>query len=124
MNAKATQAPLLVALLPATVVERADVELLTERPTAAALRVLATIRDPRWQPFVAGARIDWIGMVGWARRDDGVSASVRARVKAAAALAGFAAADVDLRECAARLDEGNWLALMDGLRILREGVTR
>jgi hypothetical protein len=111
----------LAALLPAEVRDRIVPEMLTEFPTAAALRVLATIRDPRWHQFVGAARIDWDGLLTWGREYG--SASVRVRVEAAASLDGWAAARVNLARTVAQLDRSNLLAVMDGIRIAAEGVS-
>lgn len=118
----------LAALLPGDVRERIDPVLLHGAPTAAALRVLATVRDTRWRHYVYAARIDWTPMLAWVREpyepldDTGASSSVCVRVEAAASLAGAVAARPDLLRAATGLDEGNFRALLDALRIARNGL--
>lgn len=109
-------------LLPGALAARIDPDLLAEGPTAAALRVLATLRDQGWVPFVYAARIDWTPMLEWARGNR-ASSSVRARVELAASLAGCVNARPDLLR-AATGDKGNFTALLDALRIAREGLGR
>lgn len=114
----------LAGLLPEDVRGRIEPELLTESPTAASLRVLATIRDPRWRDFVGAARIDWDGLLAWARGSEAPSRSVVVRVEFAASLAGYFRADVQLRAMASALDSENFYAVIDALRIAREGLAR
>lgn len=114
----------LAALLPASVRERIEPELLTEPPTAAALRVLATIRDPRWHEHVRGARIYWADLIAWTRAECAVDSPVRVRVEIAASLAGYADARPDLFRSARVLDRENCAAVLDAMRIARTGVVR
>lgn len=115
-------------LLPESVRTRIEPELLRETPSAAALRVLATIRDERWTEFVYAARIDWTAMLAWVREpyqplgDTGASSSVCVRVELAGSLAGAVAARPNLFNAAYVLDADNFAALLDGLRIAREGL--
>jgi len=113
----------LAALLPASVRERIELELLRESPSAAALRVLATIRDERWPEFVYAARIDWAAMLQWARGNT-ASNSVAVRVELAASLAGWMHARPELCKAAYALDGDNFRAFLDALRIAREGLER
>lgn len=110
----------LLGLLPADLRGRIAPELLTEPPSAAALRVLATLRDQRWLPYVAGARIDWAGLLEWARTC--ASPSVAVRVELAGSLAGSALACPSLLGGACALDGENFAALLDALRIARNGL--
>ena len=112
----------LAALLPASVRDRIEPELLTEYPSAAALRVLATIRDERWTQFVYAARIDWAAMLAFGRGD--ASHSVAVRIELAASLAGALGAAPDLLKAAYSLDQNNFAAFVDALRIAREGLER
>lgn len=116
-------------LLPESVRTRIEPELLRETPSAAALRVLATIRDERWTEFVYAVRIDWTAMLAWARspadslwRGSGPSNSVAVRVELAASLAGAVDARADLLKAAYALDGPNFRAFLDALRIAREGL--
>lgn len=107
-------------LLPQDLRERIAPELLTEPPSAAALRMLATLRDQRWVAYVTGARIDWAALLEWARAY--ASPSVRVRVELAGSLAGSSLAAPSLLAGATALDAGNFEALLDALRIAREGL--
>jgi hypothetical protein len=107
-------------LLPQDLRERIAPELLAEPPSAAALRVLATLRDQRWVAYVAGARIDWAALLEWARAY--ASPSARVRVELAGSLAGSSLASPSLLAGATALDAGNFEALLDALRIAREGL--
>lgn len=111
----------LAALLPAELRERIEPELLSESPSAAALRVLATIRDQRWMAHVYAARIDWTALIAWGRGQT-VSSSVAVRVELAASLAGAVDARPSLLRAAYGLDGENFAALLDALRIAREGL--
>lgn len=118
----------LAGLLPAALRERVEPDMLGAQ-SAAVLRVLATIRDERWAQFAHPTRaqdgevwvaIDWDGLLAWARGES--SSSVFLRVEAAASMAGWPGAHVDLLLCVRALDEGNFTALLDALRIAREGL--
>lgn len=111
----------LEALLPDPLRGTIAPELLTEPPTAAALRMLLTMHDTRWTVFVRGARIHWTKLLDWARGAD-VSITVRLRAELAASLAGCPAAKPDLLAAAYQLDSGNFASLLDALRIAREGL--
>jgi hypothetical protein len=114
----------LTGLLPPAMRSRIEPELLAEAPNASALRVLATIRDPRWHAHVHPARIDWPALLEWARaRPDGPANSVRVRLEIAASLAGHPGAHVQLLYAARVLDRANYLAVLDALRIAVEGIS-
>jgi hypothetical protein len=123
----------LAELLPAEVRIVADPELLSDVPTAAALRVLATIHDPRWHRFVTADGIDWTSMLRWSRsaprcrsysdRPDGwMSNSQRVLLEIAASLAGHPGAHVVLLYAVRVLSRHHFLAVMDALRIAVEGL--
>jgi hypothetical protein len=115
----------LKSLLPTAVLDRiyeGGGALLRESQSAAALRILATIRNPAWQQYVEPQRIDWDGMLNrWARRELQDSDSVRVRVEAAASLGHFSGARPDLLYVARALDPENLLAVIDAIRIVAEG---
>lgn len=115
----------LVGILPAEVTIRITIDdsgLLGEMQSAAALRILATIKDPSWQRFVEPHRIDWDGMLNdWSRRELRESSSVHIRVEAAASLAGWSGARPDLLYVCRALDRENLLAVVDAMRIVAEG---
>lgn len=115
----------LTALLPAELAKRIDdgaKGLLDEMQSAAALRILVTIKDPGWQRFVGPVRIDWDGMLNsWSRHVLRESSSVRIRVEAAASLAGWAGASPDLLYVCRALDRANLLAVVDAMRIVADG---
>jgi hypothetical protein len=97
-------------------------EVLRETQSAAALRILATIKNPAWHQYVEAHRIDWDGMLNrWARPEMPESNSVRVRVEAAASLGYFSNARPDLRYIARALDPENLLAVIDAIRIVAEG---
>jgi len=112
----------LAGLLPAEMRERIDLEMLTEPPSAAAMRVLATIRDEGWHQHIYRGRIGYPELLEWARRPS-TSRSVRVRVEIAASLGGHSDARPDLLAAAYALDESNFLAVLDALRIAREWVS-
>lgn len=113
----------LAALLPAAVRDRIERELLEEPPSASALRVLATVDDPGWHQYVRGARIDWPGMFDWVRDGRAASHHERIRVEVAGSLAGYPGARANLMYAMRVLDSGNHAAVMDALRIMREGLS-
>lgn len=110
----------LATLLPAAVMARIDSEweLLTERPSAAALRVLASIRNDGWHEFIRPMTVNWPDMLAWARNEFGVGDTVRIRVEVAASLAGHYDARPNLLLAMVRLDEPNRAAFAEALRIL------
>lgn len=113
----------LAALLPADVAERIAAgrgEVLRE--SAAALRVLLTIKNPAWREFVEPHRIDWDGMLNtWARKQLGAADSVLLRVEAAASLDRWSGAHPDLLYLCRALDRPNFLAVADAMRIIADG---
>lgn len=112
----------LLGILPRAVAERFDREELSFPGTAAALRVLATIRDERWQEYVESCMIRWADLLDWVRAEYRTTDSVRVRVEIAASLAGYGDAQVVLLYAARALDALNFAAVMDGLRIASQGV--
>ena len=113
----------LLGLLPFSVAKRLDRDELTYPGTAAALRVLATIRDERWQEHVTDV-ICWADLLEWARDTYRSTDSVRVRVEIAASLAGHPDAQAVLLYAARALDSDNFAAVMDALRIAQQGVAR
>lgn len=111
----------LAGILPADVASRIDEELLRDSSTAAALRVLATIKDPTWQQYIEPWWIKWDELLAYARRERR-SHSRRVRIEVAASLADQTSAQVSLMYVAAALDEENFLAVVDALRIARKGL--
>lgn len=113
----------LAVLLPADMRARIGEELLEESPTAAALRVLATIKNPGWHQHIRTYTIDWDGLLGWARTEFKSTDDVRVRVEIAASLAGHPGSQAVMLYAARALDEANFEAVMDALRIARVGVS-
>ncbi len=113
----------LMVLLPPAVADRFDRAEMTHAGTAAALRVLATIHDPRWQAHVEICIIRWADMLDWARATYRERNSVRVRIEIAASLAGYGDAQPALGLAACVLDDANFAAMLDALRIARNGVT-
>jgi hypothetical protein len=117
----------LAEILPAEVRIVADPELLSDVPIASALRILATIHDPRWHQYVTADGIDWAGMLRWGRstlgtRPRGMSNSQRVLLEIAASLAGHPGAHVVLLYAVRVLSRHHFLAVMDALRISVEGL--
>lgn len=112
----------LARLLPGEVADTVAEEMLTEPHTAAALRVLASIKDERWRRYVYPLRIDWPDLLRWGRTRLEPNSSVLVRLEVAASLAGYNDARADLLRAARVLDPYNWAALMDALTIAREGL--
>ena len=113
----------LLGLLPSRVAKRFDRDEMSFPGTAAALRVLATIRDERWQDHVTDV-ICWADLLEWAREEYRSTDSVRVRVEIAASLAGHPDAQAVLLYAARALDSDNFAAVMDALRIAQQGVAR
>lgn len=110
-------------MLPDDVRDRIDKSLLVMTPTAAALRVLATISAPYWHQYV-GPGIDWPPLVERARqREIKISNSERARLEIAASMAGHPGAHVQLLYASRVMARHNYMAVLDALRILAEGLT-
>lgn len=113
----------LAMLLPAEVRPHAEPGLLSDPPTAAALRVLATISDPHWHEHVYNGQINWRPLLDRARqREIRVSNSERVRLEIAASLAGFPGAHVQLLYASRVMERHNFLAVLDALRIVVEGL--
>ena len=117
----------LAGILPAEVRIVADPGLLSDVPTAAALRVLAEIHDPRWHKYVTADGIDWAGMLRWGRstlgtRPRGMSNSQRVLMEVAASLAGHPGSHVALLYAVRVLSRHHLLAVLDALRISVEGL--
>jgi hypothetical protein len=107
----------LLALLPSEVAARIEPVMLRDPWCAAALRILATVKDPGWRAAIHPVRIDWGALEAFA-----VGASQSARIRALAACAFGRATELDLTDLAVRLDEDNFAALLDAFRIAREGL--
>lgn len=114
----------LLALLPPNVAAVVDRDTLAEPDFAASLRMLATIKNPAWQPYVRRYTVDWFELLSWARTNLNTANSVRVRIEIAASLGGYQDARASLMHGARALDEANYAALMDALRIARQGVSR
>lgn len=126
----------LAMILPAEIRIVADPELLFDVPTAAALRVLATISDPRWHQYITADGVDWAGMLRWSRSAPRapkggdrphrymhyLSNSYRVLLEIAASLAGHPGAHVVLLYAVRVLPRHQFLAVMDALRISVEGL--
>lgn len=110
------------ALLPTSVESVVDDELLRDAWSAAALRVLATIRNDFWHAHVGNYQIDWSGLLGEARALDREGGSVLVRAELAACLAGREEARANLRVAGYALDRANLVAFFDAQRILLEGL--
>ncbi len=119
----------LAALLPEAVRTHAETNLLDDAPTAAALRILATIHDPYWHQFVTETGIDWAAILKWGRSTlgtspRGMSNSQRVLLEIAASLAGHPGARVALLYAIRVLSRHHLLSVLDALRICAEGLAR
>lgn len=120
----------LKGILPVEVTDRMDTFFITdylvgEAPTAAALRLLATISIPAWRGYISSSAIDWHGLLCWARHGHPrPAASVRVRVEIAASLAGHPHAHVNLLYAVQVLERHHFLAVLDALRIAVEGLAK
>lgn len=93
--------------------------------TAAALRVLATIRNPFWWEHVHESFIDWAPLLSMARlKASKLSKSQRVRVEIAASMDGVPGAHAPLLYAARVMERHHYLAVLDALRILVEGLPR
>lgn len=111
----------LISILPLHLADRVTTELLRDSWCAAALRILVTIKDPRWHDAVKAVRIDWDALAALA--DSGsMSRSAASRLGAVLALGWRRATHVDLFDLCVGLDADNFPAFMDALRIAREGL--
>jgi hypothetical protein len=110
------------AILPPEVEAFVDDELLRDAWSAAALRVLATIRNDFWHRYIGRCRIDWAPLLDQARALYD-SRSVLERAELAASLAGRDDARVNLMMAARVLDRANFVAFLDAQRILLEGLS-
>lgn len=117
-----TTRPALLALLPADVAGRLDPGLLGLAHTAGAVRILATIRDPRVWAFVTAESIDWDKMLAAVRTPGIMSPSVQVRVEIAAAVDGYPVARADLYGAALSLDPSTWGAVLDAMSIAQCGL--
>jgi hypothetical protein len=114
----------LVGLLPTAVADTVDYDTLLEADFASSLRMLATIKNEGWYQFVRTYRVDWDGLLSWARREFRTTDSVLVRAEIAASLAGHSDSQALLLYGARALDDPNYEALIDALRIARQGVSR
>jgi hypothetical protein len=114
----------LLGLLPPVIAAAIDHDTLLEADFASSLRMLATIKNPGWHRHVRTYRIDWAPLLMWARTEFITTNSVRVRVEIAASLGGYSDSQALLMYGARALDETNYTALMDAMRIARQGVSR
>lgn len=112
----------LVGLLPPSVANVVDHDTLTEPDFASSLRLLATIRNEGWYPFVRTYSVNWTGLLQWARGEFRTTDSVLVRCEIAASLAGYEHSRALMLYGARALDGDNFSTLMDALRIARNGV--
>lgn len=99
-------------------------DFLFEPPTAAALWVLSTLHHGGWATFVESPRIDWSGMLSWARKTFKTTDSVRLRVETAASLAGLEGAAPSLYNLAGHLDETNRTVIYEAMEMMVTGGLR
>jgi hypothetical protein len=99
-------------------------EFLFEPPTAAALWVLTTVKNTGWWKFIDFPRIDWTGMLSWARALGRPTDSSRLRIELAASLAGLEGAAPSLYNVALRLDADNRATVFEAVQMLAGGGLR
>lgn len=112
----------LVAILPPHVAALAERELMADAGTAAALRLLALVDDPAWHEHVSSAHIGFMGMLDWSRRPMERPVRERVLVEVAASLYGDYHARPDLGDVVRWLPPDDFAAVLDALRIAREGL--
>jgi hypothetical protein len=111
----------LVEILPQIAAFRAQRgELLGDRHAAAALRVLAELPEGAWCLAVKRSRIDVDELALWT--DGAADASIQVLGAVALALYGSRHPHPSLHSIIQSLSDAQFLAVVDGLRIAREGL--
>lgn len=115
----------LLGLLPESMRQKIAPNMLDNAGTAAALRLLATVKAPDWHRHVYFGVIDWDVIVSWARdRSRKLPNEWRTALEIAADLDGYPHAYVDLAYAVKVMSNHTFLAVMDALRIARQGVSK
>jgi len=115
----------LLGLLPAEVRPHITPRMLNTATTAAALRVLANVHLSEWHAHVRNGRIYWQPIVTWARdRSRRLPNEYRVCLEIAASLGGYPHAHVNLLYAVQVTSGNSFLAVLDGLRIAKQGVSK
>lgn len=115
----------LFEVLPAQVHARITPKMVETSTTAAALRLLATAGNTAWCHHVKDGLIDWQPIVTLARdRHQHISNGSRCALEMAASLGGYPHAHVNLLYAVQCMPYHQILAVMDALRITKQGVSK
>lgn len=115
----------LLGLLPAEVRDQITPRMLDNAWTAAALRILATVSDTYWCRHVKNGYIDWQPIITWARdRKRCRFNSPRIALEIAASLGGYPHAHVNLLYATQVMPYHQFIAVLDALRITKQGVSK
>jgi hypothetical protein len=115
----------LLGLLPPAVAPHITERMLDDAGTAAALRLLAEVRQPEWHRHARHGLIDRDPIISWARnRELKLPNERRAALEIAASLDGYAHAHVNLAYAVKVMSHGSFMAVLDALRIATQGVSK
>ncbi|NUP50423.1 MAG: hypothetical protein HOW97_24395 [Catenulispora sp.] len=115
----------LLGLLPEEVRDQITPRMLESPWTAASLRILATVSNTEWHAHVKNGYIDWQPIITWARdRKRCRFNSPRVALEMAASLGGYPHAHVNLRYAITVMPYHQFIAVMDALRITKQGVSK
>lgn len=113
----------LLALLPDEVRDQVTPRMLDNAWTAASLRILASVSDTYWCQHVKNGYIDWQPIITWARdRKRCRFNSPRVALEMAASLGGYPHAHVNLLYATQVMPYHMFIAVMDALRITKQGI--
>lgn len=101
--------------------QRLSPGVLGEIPFLTALRLLASVQDPRWHDAVGAVRIDWARIYAFSRAP-GTDSSMRLTIELAGSLYGDARARPELYLLGRRLDDAHYRAYLDALRLTGVGL--
>lgn len=116
----------LLGLLPEDIRPYITERMLDNASTAAALRLLARVHMNEWHKHISHGFINWEPIIVWARNRDGkrLPNEYRVCLEAAASLAEYPHAHVNLAYAVKVTSASTFLALMDALRIAKQGVSK
>ena len=115
----------LLGLLPDEVRPHITPRMLNTASTAAALRILAAVHRSEWHAHVRDGHIYWQPIVTWARdRNRRLANECRVALEIAASLGGYPHAHVNLLYATQVTSNYTFLAVMDALRIAKQGVLK
>lgn len=115
----------LLGLLPDEVAPHITERMLDNAGTAAALRLLATVHRTEWHRHAVHGLIGWDPIIIWARDRSGKLANERrVTLDIAASLDGYPHAHVNLAYAVKVTSGHTFLAILDALRIAKQGVSK